>query len=160
MPGEIETKDVELFDLKAGVKLKAGHSVILVVNGAYGSPRYGHTEVSEDDGSQYSDGSATDGGAAMPSVTDAQFKAPSARHGGLVEVEATARFAEGCTVEFRFEEREGEGSWRPAGTARARIHGGRATARVRVVHPGWQGPAAAWTRTTAAAQLRVSATIV
>src|SRR5438067_1309605 len=37
---EVETKSVELADVKAGVQLNTGHPIVLVVNGATGSKRY------------------------------------------------------------------------------------------------------------------------
>jgi hypothetical protein len=39
MEDKIEEKAVELAELKAGVKLRAGHRVVFLVNGVKGTPR-------------------------------------------------------------------------------------------------------------------------
>jgi hypothetical protein len=39
MSEKIEERSVELSELKSGIKLRAGHQVVLVVNGAAGTPR-------------------------------------------------------------------------------------------------------------------------
>ena len=39
MSEKIEERSVELSELKSGIKLLAGHHVVLVVNGAAGTPR-------------------------------------------------------------------------------------------------------------------------
>ena len=40
MPEEVETKSVALDEVKAGLRLRAGHPVVIIVSGARGSGRY------------------------------------------------------------------------------------------------------------------------
>jgi hypothetical protein len=51
MSGDIEEKAVELSEIKAGLKLKAGHRVHLIVNGVHGSRPYGRAAGWDEDGS-------------------------------------------------------------------------------------------------------------
>jgi len=53
---DIETRSVELAEVTAGIKLRAGHRVVLVVNGVKGSKRYGNRARGRDeDGSSAAD---------------------------------------------------------------------------------------------------------
>ena len=63
------------------------------------------------------------------------WSAPSAVHGDDVQVSVTAKDLDGSMVNFVVERLEGK-SWVEAGTSKATVKGGKATAKVTLKHPG------------------------
>jgi hypothetical protein len=118
---EEEVRSVSLDELKAGIQAKAGHRLVLVVDGGKGV----RPEAAADGG---------EGVPPEPALGDARWIESDLEHFDTAAMEVAVEHGEGRRVRFVLERNEG-GQWSAFASAEATVEKGKARAEAPLEHP-------------------------